>query len=94
MREHYRKVGDVYPPLRFQDGSGVPINLACCRVTWDFVPDSPRARAVAGRDLQILDAANGLVEAPRSRARGLGEVTIHYPAGLAETPLERIRFVK
>lgn len=87
-----RMVGDTYPPLTFFDVTGFPIDLTGCRVTYDFVPDSKRAKFRRKVNLRIIDPHEGKVTAPRARTSGWATVRVHYPNGTVETVSDDIRF--
>jgi hypothetical protein len=89
-----RKVGDKYPPITFGDEHGNPLDLSGCEVFYSFVPDDKRAKVHRNEPLRLLDAKQGVVEAPVPRAVGWAELQVHFPDGTRWTPMNMLRWVR
>lgn len=83
------KIGDFYPLITFDIG-----DMRGFVVTYDFVPDSKRAKRRGGR-LRPQNIRQGMFYPPRPRTPGVAELTIHWPDGKTKaTVLELIRWVR
>jgi hypothetical protein len=92
MMEVVRKVGDEYPPLRFED-MDMPVDLTGCQASYVFRSDGDPPTRLAG-DLAILDGKAGMVEAPNPPVPGTAEITLRFPTGECETLMTTVRWVR